>query len=178
MTLLSQRDMGSMWERVMRRAGVRMCFSGGFNPRPRFSFPPAIPVGVGSICEVLIVQVEDDRSEDSIAALVGDELPRGIRLLSLREAPGVSLGGCTASWFEVCPCNGIKREWKDVKIDRKGEEYPLSAFVERLYVQGGRLYFRLLHGGKSVSPLDVVECLGLSAADVDVRRIRMEMNGW
>lgn len=56
---LAHLDMMRTFERSVRRAGIPVAYSGGFNPRPRLSF--ALPIGVGTATEDdrLDIQLED-----------------------------------------------------------------------------------------------------------------------
>jgi radical SAM family uncharacterized protein/radical SAM-linked protein len=42
--------------RAVRRAGLRPLYSHGFNPSPKISFGPALPVGTESLCEFLMLE--------------------------------------------------------------------------------------------------------------------------
>ncbi|NJD61495.1 MAG: DUF2344 domain-containing protein, partial [Deltaproteobacteria bacterium] len=48
---LSGLEIQSLWGRALRRAGLPVAYSQGFNPAPRLSFSPALPVGTGSLAE-------------------------------------------------------------------------------------------------------------------------------
>ena len=50
---LSHHETVSMLQRALIRAGVRLIYSQGFNPRPRLSLPLPRAVGVRSDCEML-----------------------------------------------------------------------------------------------------------------------------
>ena len=47
---LSHRDLARVWERGLRRTGVRVAYSEGFSPRPRLSFGLALSTGYESFC--------------------------------------------------------------------------------------------------------------------------------
>jgi len=52
---LSQLELQSLFERMLRRAGLPLTFSAGFHPQPLFSFGRALPVGVASRSECVSV---------------------------------------------------------------------------------------------------------------------------
>jgi len=58
---LSHHETVSMLQRALIRAGVRLVYSQGFNPRPRLSLPLPRAVGVRSDCEMLCALVEAGR---------------------------------------------------------------------------------------------------------------------
>ena len=57
----SHRDTARIWERAVRRAGLRSLTTSGFTPRPRVSFGLALPTGAESIAEYLDLEVVDGR---------------------------------------------------------------------------------------------------------------------
>ena len=50
---ISHLDLMRLWERGLRRAGVPVAYSEGFNPRPRLSFASPLAVGTTSESELL-----------------------------------------------------------------------------------------------------------------------------
>ena len=67
--------------RALRRAKIRTCFSKGFNPSPKVSFSPALPVGTQSCCESFIMElpVPLDSCRKTSEVLTG-VLPEGIAI--------------------------------------------------------------------------------------------------
>jgi len=48
---ISAIDLGRLWERALRKAGLPIAYSEGFSPHPKISFPDALPVGCASTGE-------------------------------------------------------------------------------------------------------------------------------
>lgn len=70
--------------RGLRRAGITTNFSKGFNPSPKVSFAPALPVGTISHSEYFIMDLPEllpDPAET--ARLLGSKLPPGLEVLSI-----------------------------------------------------------------------------------------------
>ena len=53
----SHRDVARMWERALRRSGLPVARSQGFNPRPLLAFGLALPTGAESLAEYLDVSL-------------------------------------------------------------------------------------------------------------------------
>jgi radical SAM-linked protein len=72
----SHRDVARMWERALRRAGVEIALSQGFNPRPLLSFGLALPTGSESLAEYLDVALAGplDPSDPAELAVLCDRL--------------------------------------------------------------------------------------------------------
>jgi radical SAM-linked protein len=77
---LSHRDLARMWERSLRRAGVRVAYSEGFSPRPRLHFGLALSTGHESLGEYLDIDLVDAEGIEAerLPALVAEVLPIGI----------------------------------------------------------------------------------------------------
>jgi radical SAM-linked protein len=77
---LSHRDLARVWERGLRRAGVRVAYSEGFSPRPRLSFGLALSTGYESLGEYLDVDLHPEAgiTPDDLPALVTPSLPTGM----------------------------------------------------------------------------------------------------
>jgi radical SAM-linked protein len=55
----SNLDVAKIWERVLRRAGLPLLYSQGFNIRPRIQLASALPLGISSECELLDVSLKE-----------------------------------------------------------------------------------------------------------------------
>ncbi|MHC4575010.1 MAG: TIGR03936 family radical SAM-associated protein [Planctomycetota bacterium] len=84
---LSHAETVKLFQRACPRAGLKVSYSRGFNPRPRLSLPLPRPVGVETQADLLSLRLQEtpvpfDR-EDFIARL-SRQLPRDCQLLSVR----------------------------------------------------------------------------------------------
>ena len=88
----SHLDLARIWERLLRRAGVPVVYSQGFNPRPKIQLAAALPLGYSSTCEVLDVWLAQDSSSplDDLTARLQAKAPQGltvqrVELVNLRS---------------------------------------------------------------------------------------------
>lgn len=92
----SHRDVARMWERALRRSGIPIARSQGFNPRPLVAFGLALPTGCESLAEYLDVSLTapDDCSEQppwgdsypdlgTLGLALSEFLPEGIDVVAL-----------------------------------------------------------------------------------------------
>lgn len=77
-------DLTRVFERAIRRAGIHMSYSEGFNPRPKISFGFALAVGTEGEREYVDVELRDDADIGEVLARLQEQLPPGIRLLQGR----------------------------------------------------------------------------------------------
>ena len=80
-------DMVRAFERAFRRAHLPLAYSQGFNPRPKVSYGPALPVGMTSEAEYLDVTFQTRPAGDLVVA-VNRFLPPGVKVLEARRLAG------------------------------------------------------------------------------------------
>ncbi len=75
--------------RILRRAEIKTNFSKGFNPSPKISFGPAMPVGTQSLAEYFIMDlpVPLDNLEDA-ATRLNKQMPPGLTVLNITLSNG------------------------------------------------------------------------------------------
>ncbi|MGH9006322.1 MAG: TIGR03936 family radical SAM-associated protein, partial [Acidimicrobiales bacterium] len=85
----SHRDVARMWERALRRSGIPVARSQGFNPRPIVAFGLALPTGAESLAEYLDVTLGGENPADHLGDLGGlgnalsEFMPEGIDVAAL-----------------------------------------------------------------------------------------------
>ncbi len=81
---LGHLDLMRALERAVRRAGLPLAYTGGFNPQPRLVAASALALGAGSEAELFDVGLTRPVDPEEAAALLSGQLPRGLRLLAVR----------------------------------------------------------------------------------------------
>ena len=67
--------------RALRRAGITTNFTKGFNPTPKVSFGPALPVGTESLAEFFIMDIPEPlASTTTTLRLLNEKLPPGLKV--------------------------------------------------------------------------------------------------
>ncbi|GAA3052037.1 TIGR03936 family radical SAM-associated protein [Actinokineospora globicatena] len=85
----SHRDVARAFERALRRAGVPMAYSQGFNPHPKISWIGAAPTGVASEAEYVEVSLVERVDPATLAQVLDTALAPGLDVLEAVEAgPG------------------------------------------------------------------------------------------
>jgi radical SAM-linked protein len=79
---LSHHDLMRVLERAIRRSGVPVEYSEGFNPHPRISYHTALAVGIESAGELVDVKVGVWRPPAEVQRAIADQLPYGLALTS------------------------------------------------------------------------------------------------
>lgn len=73
---IGHRDLQRLWERLLRRADLRLSMSQGFHPKPRMSFPSALALGIQGLDEVVEIELNQRiEAEELRQRLVADHQP-------------------------------------------------------------------------------------------------------
>ena len=98
----SHRDFQRALERALRRAGVPMAYSAGFNPHPRISYANAAPTGAASEAEYLEIALDRRCDVEQIRAALDHALPPGLDITEAVEAgPGALADRLQASIWRI-----------------------------------------------------------------------------
>ncbi|HBV98746.1 MAG TPA: hypothetical protein DEF36_17150 [Desulfotomaculum sp.] len=81
---ISHLDMLRTFERVVRRAGIPVSFSQGFNPHPRFSFGFPLSVGVSGLEEYVDIDLDTAVSPEEVAQALDRAMPPGMKVTGAR----------------------------------------------------------------------------------------------
>lgn len=81
----STRDFQRALERALRRTGVPMAYSQGFNPHPRISYTNAAPTGTASEAEYAELAVTTVLDPERVRAALDEALPTGLDVLEVVE---------------------------------------------------------------------------------------------
>jgi len=88
---ISHLDLIRTFERAIRRANLPIRMTGGFNPRPRMSFPLSLGVGIDADEEVIELELADWVVPAEAAERLQGQLPAGLEIGSVESVrPGKS----------------------------------------------------------------------------------------
>ncbi len=82
---ISHRDLARLWERLLRRANLKLAFSEGFHPKPKISFPSALALGIVALDEIVEMDLVGEVDLEQARAQIEQQMPEGMQLLSLAE---------------------------------------------------------------------------------------------
>ena len=78
---ISHLDLMKMYERALRRSGVPIAYSQGFNPHPQMVFGLPLSVGVTSESEYADFELEGNMDPGEFMQRLNGSLPEGIRIV-------------------------------------------------------------------------------------------------
>ncbi len=180
--------------RAITRAGIPVLYSQGFNPSPRVSFSPALPVGVESKVEyfdMILTSAVDDRH--SVIDNLNRQLPAGMEVFSLGAPPRSEAATQVISYrvrlnrsLTDDRQEGIRKfMMRDSFVverirKKKTRELDIRPLVKNLEGSGRDVRFELFsHAGRAgASPRDILHhVLGLEERDVLLARVTKESIG-
>ncbi len=88
---ISHLDFVRMFHRAVRRSGLLMSFSSGFNPHPVMTVAMPLSVGVTSDCEYMKIGFEKEYEEKEIKDSINQALPKGFEILGVKRVEGKEL---------------------------------------------------------------------------------------
>lgn len=80
-------DLGRLWERLLRRSGLPLAYSQGFNPHARLQFADALPLGYASLCELVDAYLTEPMEADLALRRVQAQSPTGLIVNSAVYVP-------------------------------------------------------------------------------------------
>lgn len=113
---LSHAETVKLFQRACVRAGIRIRYSQGFNPRPRLSLPLPRSVGVESDDDLLCVKVETSAKwsdAKQFRSALSRRLPPGCELLTVKVAEAkTSFQPCAATYILAVHRENFNKELK------------------------------------------------------------------
>ena len=180
-----------MFIRAFRRAELKMHYSQGFHPMPKISFYSALPVGTGSLEEVLDIELIEQEDVDAIQEKLNRQLPKEMAVIRvtkvdaserkprlkesrfLLSAFGLSLEKDYVSQF-------LKSErFPVVKVDKNGEqEVDARSLVSSVsLVSDDKIEMSIKNTvGKGLRPVEIAKAI-FHLNDEDVFRIETVKTG-
>jgi radical SAM-linked protein len=181
----SHLDLARMWERSLRRAGVALAYSSGFNPRPRLQLAAALPLGHTGEAELVDVWLEQPTSGEDLTRALSPVLPKGLSVSQVRQVglkePALQTRVASAEYRVTVEWPAESAEQVEARVarllaakelpqERRGKRYDLRPLIERLWLEGadgGNVVLGMqlaARAGATARPEAVLETLGMGGA--------------
>lgn len=189
MRFTSHLDLHRTWERTLRRAGLPLAYSHGFNPHPKINLASALPLGFTSEGEVVDVWLENEIPLQQVTHAMIVAAPPGLKINQVQQveehAPTLQkvleASEYVITFLEPFPLLNERLEEilsaGSLPRERRGKAYdlrPLILEARRLAddEQGhARLFVRMIaQEGATGRPEEVVDALGAVPGETLVHR--------
>ncbi len=172
--LIGHLDLLRAWERLLRRAEVPLVMSSGCHPRPRITFPSALPMGEEGRDEALEADFDGSGTVESIRAALAACAPAGLVPTAVEEtSPDArAVEPCEFAYDFVLPAEHAARAAerlaqllasdKLLVTRRSGVAVDLRHLLLQAEIEGGCLRFRVqATHEQNLRARDVLDALGL-----------------
>jgi len=201
MTYTSHLDLARAWERSLRRAGVPLAYSGGFNPRPKLQLAAALPLGHIGEAELLDVRLEKPMLVEDFVRALAPVLPDGLTISQTRQVglkePALQTQIVAAEYHVTVewppepvegwdePAVQVEARFEQVLAatelvqERRGRRYDLRPLIERLWLEqadGGEVVLGMqlaAREGATARPEAVLDVLGMAGGFARYHRRRL-----
>jgi len=171
---LSHHDLMRLFERAMRRSGLPLRMTEGYNPHPILSFPTALGLGIESLDEILEFELSAWNAPAKIEAELGSQLPEGIKLIKVeafarKDRSAVEFVEYEARFpAESDPAAGAKaflakpEMWIERKSDKGSKKVELRRYVIAIVTEPGRVLMRVrITDQGTAKPEEVLRAIGI-----------------
>jgi radical SAM-linked protein len=142
-------DLHRTWERTLRRAGARLAYSEGYNPRPRLNLGLALPLGCTSQGDLLDVILEASWESEDLCQALHKAAPPGLIVEAVWPVPASTpplqreVSACeyqvdletTAAAAELQEAVQRLLSSDSLPRERRGKSYDLRPLIERLTLE-------------------------------------------
>jgi radical SAM-linked protein len=113
---ISHLDLMKVFERALRRGGLPIAYSQGFNPHPHMVFGLPMSVGVTSEAEYADIELTGEMAPDEFAEKFNTVLPAGFKILEARNRVGKDniMASIAEASYEILVCAPENVEEKDL----------------------------------------------------------------
>jgi radical SAM-linked protein len=192
---ISHLDLIRVWHRALRRAGIALAYSEGFNPHPKLSLAAPLPLGVTSEAELMDLYIAQLLSAPSLTTRLKPELPMGLGIMqafivplplpSLQaqirfaeyvvRVPATSQQSLSEAITALLALDSLPWQHQRDTGTKCYDLRPLVDDIKLLVFDHGlaSMFMRLRHGSEGAGrPEQVVKALGLDTA-IDIHRTKL-----
>jgi radical SAM-linked protein len=175
MRFLSHHDLMRLFERALRRTGLPLRMTEGYNPHPVIAFPTALGLGIESLDEIIEFELSSWTSPKGIEKQLGEQLPEGITVASAEAFDRKQRSYVNFVEYEAeCPgqaegvADRIKaflalKECPVERVSDKGSKtVEIRQYVMAVDVEHDKLYLRIrITDQGTAKPEEVLRSIGL-----------------
>ena len=114
---VSHLDLMRAFERALRRTGLQLRMSEGFNPRPRISFPVPLGVGIEGLDEVLEFDLAEWTPPAEIERRLKEQLPGGLEFVSLELTRAGNTARAEEVTYRITPDAALAAARTDARLE-------------------------------------------------------------
>ncbi len=187
---LSHHDLMRLFERALRRTGMPLRMTEGYNPHPVVSFPTALGLGIESLAEILEFELSGWVSPRQVEKLLGDQLPEGVSVVSAEPFERKRRSCVDFVEYEaLCPGQGQGLDGgirafldrKEMEVERVSDKGSKTVEIRRYAMtvdrEGDRVFLRVRVTDRGTArPEEILRAIGVRMdGTVSVRKTYTEV---
>ncbi len=181
-------DLHKMWERVTRRAGIRLAYSQGFHPQPKIQIAAALPLGFSSRCEIIDMWLSEEIDLSGFAEAIQAAVPPGLHiqqvdivddrapaLQTLVDSAAFEITLLTPADDELPRRLSSVMESETLPRERRGKSYDLRPLIESLsFISPDKITMKLAARPSATGrPEEVLDQLGIPFEETRIERTQL-----
>ena len=191
-------DVLRFFQKAIRRAGLDVVYTHGFNPHQVMSFAAPLGVGLCSVGEYMDVEIASSDGAEDFKERLQEACPYGIDILSVKILPekaGNAMASVAAATYAVAfkdpeksfagcqsAVDGLlskKELWITKETKRSTAEVNIRSGIYDCHIDDGALVFMVdASSGGNIRPEFVTDAVlslaGLEASKIELQTVRME----
>ena len=193
---VSHLDLMRLFAMALRRCGLPLRFTSGFNPHPRISFPLALAVGWEADEEVMEFELAEWVPVEEVRERLARQLPGGVGLVSVNLVKSNDKAQVVEAEYRVEPLSSqigrrmskealeafLARDEVLVERERKGKRKMVNVrpYVREARADGGAVLMRMSVSAEGTArPEEVLEAVGLAREEITlgcrISRMRVKL---
>lgn len=174
---ISHRDLARLWERLIRRANLKLSMTEGFHPKPRVAFPSALALGVESMHEVVELELAEEMAPVDLLNLLRNDNQPGLTIHSVCRLPErfgkaqllrsdyhiTTIDGVDYQQVEAAIAKLMATETVSVERKKKALTVRVQDQISSLQLVGDEVHLSLAASeSATLKPSDVLNLLGFT----------------
>jgi radical SAM-linked protein len=186
---ISHLDLQRAFSRAIRRSGVPVKLSKGFNPHYTVSFASALALGIESECEIAELATERDVDPGRLLIAMKAALPPGLyakRAAVINEKAAKLAASVYEAEYKAILRSGdldkIKKavydimDSKEITVNKKGKDIDIRSMISSMRLDGGCVEMRLAAAPSgSLRPDIIIWEIKDQAGDLSCRIVRTKL---
>lgn len=190
---ISHLDLIRLFNRIFRKANLKVAYTQGFHPHPKFSFSAPLPIGYSSLCEFLDFELEEFLDPEEIKERLASNLPNGMRILEIKRIPKQKKSlDKQINLFEYKVYYTSENLQTQVELllskdevliekvtqDGKVKTINVRKYIAGIYVEDGGFRLKIVRDENGIMPrVDLILKILLGLNENEIRELKVERTG-
>ncbi len=154
---ISHLDTIRLLQRAIRRAGIKILYSQGYNPHPKFSFAMPLSLGLETYGDYIEIELEDSENPNTIKERLNKVLPEYFQVVDTKESENSKTLAARLKYVLY----KIDLELENTDLDEfnsiKDKFFKEEQIVERIKIKKRRKKVKRFDGRKFIEKIEVVD---------------------